>query len=120
MEHRILAAGSNAAAEPDSPQAVAVTKAEDYSRIWGQTIGGGSPPEVDFAKESVVILLAGQRRTGGYRVGPRGASLDGRTLVIDAAVHGPPPDAIVTQALTSPWAVIAVSTKAFDDVRWTP
>lgn len=120
VEQRIIATGSNAAVEPDAPQAVAIKSADDYRQRWEQTIGGGQPPAVDFATESVVILLGGQRRTGGWRVVPRGASLDGRTLVIDAVVQGPPADAIVTQALTSPYAVIAVKTKNFDDVRWNP
>lgn len=120
MEQRILAGGTNAAAEPDEPRAIAITKAADYQRAWDETIGGGKPPEADFKNESVIILLAGQRRTGGWRVGPRGVSMEGRTLVVDAEIAGPPPDAIVTQALTSPYAVIAVNTKNFDDVRWNP
>ena len=120
MEQRIIATGTNAALDPDAPRAFAVKTADEYRGTWVQTIGGGEPPEVDFARESVVILLGGQRRTGGWRVTPRGVSLEGRTLVVDAGVQGPPPDAIVTQALTSPYAVIAVSTKDFDDVRWNP
>jgi PrcB C-terminal len=120
VEQRIIATGSNAAAEPEAPQAVAIKTADDYRGKWEQTIGGGQPPAIDFARESVVILLGGQRRTGGWRVAPRGVSLEGRTLVVDATVEGPPSDAIVTQALTSPYAVIAVSTKDFDDVRWKP
>lgn len=120
VEQRIIATGSNAAVEPDAPKTVTISKAEEYRSIWESTIGGGQPPEVDFSKESVVILLAGQRRTGGYSVVPRGVSLDGRTLVVDAAINKPPADAIVTQALTSPYAVIAVNTKNFDNVRWNP
>lgn len=120
VELRILATGSHAAAEPDAPRAVAVKDAGELGRVWQETIGGGQPPEIDFAKESMVILLAGQRRTGGWRVGPRGVTLEGTTLVVDAEIVGPPPDAIVTQALTSPYAVIAVNTKKFDEVRWVP
>ena len=117
---RSIATGSYAAAQAETPQAVLIVSADDYARIWDQTIGGGERPQVDFDSESVIILLAGLKRTGGYSVEPRGVTLDGRVLVVDAVVKSPPPDAIVTMALTSPFAVIAVNTKALDSVRWNP
>jgi outer membrane receptor protein involved in Fe transport len=120
VETRTLTSGGYAAAKPERPQAVAVKSADEYAAKWEQTVGGGTPPQVDFAGDSVVILLAGSRPTGGYSVEVRGARLEGRTLVIDAAVKGPPPDSMVTQAFTSPFAAIAVNTKDFDGVRWTP
>jgi hypothetical protein len=120
VETRTLTNGAYAAAQPERPQAVAVNSADEYATKWGQTVGSGTPPQVDFAADSVVILLGGSRPTGGYSVEARGARLEGRTLVVDAVVKGPPPDAMVTQAFTSPFAVIAVSTKDFDDVRWNP
>lgn len=120
MELRMISSGGYAAAEPDAPKAIAIRQAADYERVWQQVIGGGERPKVDFASESVVILLAGLKPTGGYSVEARAAHQEGRTLVVDAAVKGPPPDAIVTQALTSPFAVIAVRAREFDDVRWKP
>ena len=120
MELRTISRGAYAAATPDAPQAVAASDEATYRRLWPTTIGGGEPPAVDFATESVVFLLAGAKPTGGWSVVPRGATLDGDTLVIDAAIQGPPPDAIVTQAFTSPYAVVAVKTKAFKNVRWNP
>jgi hypothetical protein len=117
---RTLATGAYAAARPESPQAIAITSASDYARIWEQTLGGAAPrPEIDFTKESVVLLLAGSKPSGGYSVEPRGARLDSNVLVVDAAIKSPPPDAIVTMALTSPWAAIAVDAK-FETVRWNP
>lgn len=120
VEMRTLATGSYAAAQPERPRAVLIASAGDYARIWDDTIGSGERPQADFATESVVILLAGAKPTGGYSVEPRGVKLDGRVLVVDAVMKSPPSDAIVTQAFTSPFAVIAVKTKALDSVRWTP
>ncbi len=117
---RTLITGSYAAAQAELPQAVLIESAADYARIWAETIGGGERPPADFEKESVVILLAGLKRSGGYSVEARGVTLEGRVLVVDAVVKSPPPDAIVTMALTSPFAVIAVNTKALDSVRWDP
>lgn len=117
---RSLTNGSYAAAQPEQPQAIQIVAAGDYARIWDETIGSGERPQIDFATESVVILLAGSKPTGGYSVEPRSVRLDGRVLVVDAVVQSPPSGAIVTQAFTSPFAVIAVKTKALDSVRWNP
>lgn len=117
---RTLATGSYAAVQPESPQAIAITSEGDYARVWGQTVGGNAPrPPIDFTRESVVILLAGSKPSGGYSIEPRGARLDGNVLVVDAQIKSPPPDAVVTMALTSPWAAVAVDAK-FDAVRWNP
>lgn len=117
---RVLTSGGYAAATPESPQAIAVQSAAEYARVWQEQIGSGEPPQADFATEAVVILLAGLKRSGGYSVEPRGVRLNGRTLVVDAVVQSPPAGSMTTQALTSPYAVIAVDAKSFDDVRWTP
>lgn len=124
---RILTTGSYAAATPEKPAAVLVRSAEEFPRVWSETVGGGELPRVDFAAESVVILLAGQKSSGGWSVEPRGVRAEGGVLVVDAAIKSPPPDAVVTMALTSPFAVIAVGSKSvdrdasrFDGVRWNP
>src|SRR6185436_4269234 len=109
VELRTISSGAYAAARPEAPQAVAASDEAAYRRLWPATIGGGEPPAVDFATESVVFLLAGAKPTGGWSVVPRGAKVEGDTLVIDASIQGP-----------APYAVITVKTKAFTDVRWNP
>jgi len=83
-------------------------------------IGGGEMPNVDFSREAVVFLFAGTRNTGGYSVEPQSATLEGETLIVDATVKGPPRDAIVTQVITSPYAVVTVDVRKFGDVQWKP
>ena len=117
---RSIASGSYAAAQPETAEAILITSAGEYSRRWEEIIGNGERPQVNFDKESVVILLAGSRRSGGYSVEARGVTVEGRILVVDAVVKSPPTDAIVTMALTSPFAAIAVNTKDLDSVRWNP
>ena len=120
MELRTISRGANAAAKPSQPQAVMAADEAAYQRLWPSLAGGGTPPAVDFASESVVFLLAGSKPTGGWSIDARGATIEAETLVVDAAIQPPPPDAIVTQAFTSPYAVITVKTKSFKDVRWSP
>jgi hypothetical protein len=120
VELRTIASGPNAAAKPARAEAVATFDDESYRRLWSAMIGAGNPPAVDFANESVVFLLAGPKPTGGWTIDARGATIEGETLVVDASVKAPPPGAIVTQAFTSPWVVVAVKSRAFKDVRWNP
>jgi hypothetical protein len=121
VQVRTLRSGSQSAAVPEKARPVLVRRSDDYPGTWEATVGHAHElPGVDFQSEAVVVLLAGSKPTGGWGIDVRGARLEGRTLVIDAPVKAPPPDAIVTQAFTSPFAVIAVKSTAFDDVRWNP
>lgn len=120
VETRTIRNGAYAAAKPDAPRSAAAFDDATYRRLWSSMIGGGEIPAVDFESESVVFLLAGPKPTGGWTIEVQGATLEGETLVVDAAIQAPPPDAIVTQAFTSPFAVVAVKSKSFKDVRWKP
>lgn len=119
-EMTITTLGRGSSAVSQGPRtAILATSDAEYQRIWREMVGGsGSAPAVDFSQNVVVFLFAGQRNTGGWNVEPRGAAMDGDTLVVDAAVNGPGPDMIVTQALTYPYAVAAVRTRAVKSVRW--
>ena len=119
VDLRTLTTGTMAAVSPAEQRIEHASDDATYRRLWTSLVGTGEPPEVDFNKESVVFLLAGQRNTGGYSVDPRRARIEGRTLVVDATVRTPPTDMVTTQALTSPYAVVAVQRpRPFNDVRW--
>jgi PrcB C-terminal len=120
VELRTLQTGGYPAATPRQHEAHLAADEKTYRELWRSLIGDNPPPAADFAKESVVFLFAGQRSTGGHSIEVRGASVEQTTLVVDAEIKGPPPGSMVTQALTSPFAVIAVSTKNAKDVRWEP
>lgn len=112
-----LARGAYAASRGERTAFLAATEAE-YRRLWSQLIGGGEAPAADFEKGVVVFLLAGERNTGGWSVEPKSVALEGDTAVITAEVRGPAPDMIVTQALTYPYAVVAVGSRDIKNVRW--
>lgn len=119
VDLRTLTTGNMAAVSPGEQQIEYASDDATYRRLWSQLVGGGEPPEIDFTKESVVFLLAGQKNTGGYSVEPSRARIEGQTLVVDAMVRTPPADAITTQALTSPYAVVAIRRlRPFSDARW--
>lgn len=115
---RILASGTNAVVSPAEPMSVLVSDAEAFRSQWASLVGAGEPPSVDFATEVVAILLAGERRTGGYRVTAESARVEGEELVVSAPIESPGARAIVTQVFTSPYVVVVVEAPGVKTVRW--
>lgn len=116
VETRQLGSGTYASSEREG--VLTAFDEETYRQLWEANVRGGERPAVDFKSESVVFVFAGMRNTGGWRVVVSGASLEGDTLVLEGAVQGPPKGAIVTQAITYPYSVVAVKSRAFKDVTW--
>lgn len=112
-----LAHGSYASSRGDRT-AVLVTTDDEYRRRWTELIGGTEPPAADFESGVVVFLFAGQRNSGGWSVEPQSVAIEGDTAVVTAEVKGPPPGSITTQALTYPYAVVAIRSRAAKTVRW--
>lgn len=75
---------------------------------------GADVPKVDFTRQTVVVVLAGQRTTGGYTVKLSGAWYDYptrnsvRLKVTEVTPAGP-----VTMALTQPYAIYVLDGKAY-------
>lgn len=117
MTFRVVGSGQQARNQDNRTTSLAVFDAATMRSVWP----AGDPPAIDFEKEMVVILFAGSRPTGGWTIEPRGVSVSAEdSLDVDAAIVGPPPDAFVTQALTSPWVAIAVEKRDVKGIRWHP
>src|SRR5688500_14003106 len=99
-----VAQGSRSAIE-ESREAIARTPAE-WQSLWKAHGGAESVPAVDFAKELVAAIFLGTRPTGGYRVEITAARREGQSLVLDYLERRPGADAIVSQALTSPFHIV--------------
>ncbi len=69
--------------------------------------------EVDFDKNMVVAAFAGTKRTGGYSVE---INKNGNKLSIN--LNAPPKNAMVTQALTQPFAVVLVPIKEGESLNF--
>ena len=119
VELQTLASGGYA--RDDSRRQALLVKTEDeYRRLWAEKIGRDPAPAADFGKGVVVFLLAGSRATGGYAVVPESVDVSGGSAVVHARVERPGGRAIVTQALTSPYAVVFVNSRAVESVQWPP
>lgn len=118
VEMQTIAQGAYGSDQPERKAVLATSEAE-YRRLWESLIGEGEIPDADFDKGVVVFLLAGMRNTGGWSVKPESARVeDDGTAVIEAKVQGPPPGAITTQAITYPYAVVAIHSRDVKKVQW--
>lgn len=118
VSFRTLQTGAYGGSAATRPAAALVTDEASYQTLWAADVGAQSPPHVDFARESVVFLRAGWKPTGGYAIVPQSVTVDGDTARVRAELKGPPAGAIVTQVLTSPFAVIAIAKPKLGHVEW--
>lgn len=100
-EIKILAEGSFGKIE--QPFLFVARDPETYARLKSLLEDLPPAPEIDFANQAVVAAFAGTKNTGGYSVEIKTAG--GK---ISVSVNSPPPDAIVTEALTMPYKIAAV------------
>jgi hypothetical protein len=58
--------------------------------------------EIDWNKQMLIVIAAGAKRTGGYRVEIVSVAVKDGTLIVNWKLHTPPPGAVVTQAISYP------------------
>jgi len=114
LTFKTLQAGSYANRSPQTPQMIVARDAVTLRNAWQN----GAPPPIDFKKQWVVLFFAGQKPTGGFEIQVRSVKQRGKVLVVDAHIAGPEHGMMVTQALTSPFAAIAVPKTKGARVRW--
>lgn len=89
------------------PRAIVSSSSEALSAATGIPVRGGESTAAD-GEETYVAVLWGEKNTGGYSVEIESASLEGGRVSIEVARVAPPEGAIVSQALTYPYAVAAI------------
>jgi len=72
---------------------------------------------IDFNEEHLVLVSLGQKTTGGYGLTLTSSEIVDDVLELAVKVRRPAADAMVTQALTTPCAVIAISPEEWEQLR---
>ena len=78
-----------------------------WSHFWSE-LGAGVPPQVDFARDLVIAVAAGERSSGGHDIVVREVTRSGGELRITVLETTPGPGCITTTALTQPVDVVMV------------
>ena len=85
---------------------------EAWQKLWAEHTAKVEPrpplPNVDFNREMVIAVFMGEKPTGGYSIQVTGVKASENALTVTYRTKQPPPDAIVTQALTQPFHFVAV------------
>jgi PrcB C-terminal len=78
-----------------------------WSEFWSE-LGVGDQPSVDFTRDVVVAVAAGQRSTGGFEIAiDRITQVDGG-LSVEVVERTPGPNCMTTASLTQPVDVVVV------------
>ena len=95
------------------------TEAE-WAALWKSHVAvhGTNPPlpVIDFEKEIVTGVFLGQKPTGGHLVEITVVEQSASGIVIGYRETSPPPDSVVTQALTQPFHIIRVEAQSTQTV----
>lgn len=90
-------------------QQVVIRNPEKWKNLWSQIHSNREPmpatPTIDFSNQMIIGYFLGQRTSGGYSVSIENVSETGEKIVVAISQTSPGPGSIVSQALTSPYAI---------------
>jgi hypothetical protein len=78
-----------------------------WSRFWSE-LGAGVRPQVDFGRDLVIAVAAGERSSGGHDIEVKRVTRSGGELTIEVLRTSPGKDCMTTAALTQPVDVVVV------------
>ena len=91
---------------------IVVTNATQWTDIWkthsAQKRPAAPAPEVNFEKETVLIVALGRKPTGGHAVEIKSVQPSGNKVLVTATTRAPRPGGVSIQALTAPFHIVAV------------
>jgi hypothetical protein len=84
-----------------------IRDANGWNQFWSE-LGVGERPSVDFNRDVVIAVAAGQRPTGGYEIViDRVTQTDGQ-LTVEVVERTPGPNCVTSASLTQPVDVVVV------------
>ncbi len=105
----VIAEGANAA-NVSARKNYAVYDQEEFARLWAMAYGEDGPamPAVDFDKDYVIGVFAGEKATGGYDIAVDKVTDENGVRAISIVLTTPGSACMTTQALTSPFELVTV------------
>jgi hypothetical protein len=84
-----------------------IRDANGWAQFWSE-LGVGERPSVDFNRDVVVAVAAGQRPTGGYEIAIDKVTQSEGQLTVEVVERTPGPNCMTTASLTQPVDVVVV------------
>ena len=102
-------------------RAVVITNQRDLDMLWAEHNGarpGALPkPMVDFEKQALVAVFAGDKPTHGYSLTVKSIKETERSIDVYVGLISPAKDAKVIRQITQPWIAIPVEKKGGKPVK---
>jgi hypothetical protein len=92
----------------DEARRLVIRDVNAWAEFWSE-LGVGDRPEVDFSRDLVIAVAAGQRPTGGHEIAVQEVSQSNGALTISVVETTPGPNCMTTSSLTQPVDVVVVS-----------
>ena len=108
--------GQYAASGITTPARLIIRDDSSYARFWA-SLGAGARPAVDFSRDIVIAVAAGQRATGGNAIAVERVTRTADGLAVEVVETSPAPGCMTTQVLTQPVDVVVVA--AADARTWS-
>ena len=93
-----------------------IRDANGWAAFWSE-VGTGDRPAVDFTRDLVIAVAAGQQSSGGHEIAVEKVTRNNGELVIEVVETAPSPNCMTTSALTQPVDVVVVP--AVDARGWS-
>ena len=84
-----------------------IRDANAWDQFWSE-LGVGERPEVDFTRDVVIAVAAGQRPTGGYEIAIDRVTQANRELTVEVVERTPGPNCMTTASLTQPVDIVTI------------
>lgn len=116
IDFTTIARGTNSGYQGASQ--MVIDNSEQWINFWQQHTSNAEPPppvpQVDFSRDSIVAVFAGEKPTGGYSIEilsaeTSGSQIQERSVIAITVQHcQPEPGDFVTEALTYPYHIIRI------------
>lgn len=84
-----------------------ITSPVQFNELWKMVDAPGAPPEVDFTKEAVIAVFAGEQPTGGYAI-QVSKIMDSTSRLVSVTIQRPSSACMVTQSFTTPYELVTI------------
>ncbi|MGI9040939.1 MAG: protease complex subunit PrcB family protein [Gemmatimonadales bacterium] len=90
------------------PRRVLIRDESSWEQFWS-ALNAGPRPQVDFSRNVVIGVAAGERSSGGHGIAVERVRLNDGELLIEVTETYPGPSCVTSQALTQPVDVVVVA-----------
>jgi hypothetical protein len=84
-----------------------ITSPAELAQIWKMVHASGTPPTIDFSKEAVIAVFAGEKPTTGYEIGVASVA-DAAERIVSVTLKQPDSGCIEGQLVTTPYELAVV------------